>query len=377
VSSADINGASLTGNFTVASGSDLLGLTITQDYLTEGTETLTLSLDNGAASISVTINDTSLTPTYSLSRSVASVNEGQSFTITLNTTNLANGTTVPYTITGVSSSDINGASLTGDFTVSGNTASLVVDTTWDYVTEGTETFTLTITPAYGTGSAISVAINNVLHPSYALAASPTSLNEGGNFTVTLTTTDVADNTSIPYTITGVSSADINGASLTGNFTVVSGTASLVVTTSADYLTEGDETFVLTLNSIGTNVSVLIADYYKTRTYSLGTSASTVTEGNSFTVTLNTTNVFDGTTVPYTISGTGITTADINGASLTGNFTVSSNTATQNFAVTLDNVGEGDETFTLTLGSPASGSINVTIKDPVTGTGGSFISLFED
>jgi hypothetical protein len=377
VSSADINGASLTGNFTVASGSDLLGLTITQDYLTEGTETLTLSLDNGAASISVTINDTSLTPTYSLSRSVASVNEGQSFTITLNTTNLADGTTVPYTITGVSSSDINGASLTGSFTVSGNTASLVVDTTWDYVTEGTETFTLTITPAYGTGSAISVAINNVLHPSYALAASPTSLNEGGNFTVTLTTTDVADNTSIPYTITGVSSADINGASLTGNFTVVSGTASLVVTTSADYLTEGDETFVLTLNSIGTNVSVLIADYYKTRTYSLGTSASTVTEGNSFTVTLNTTNVFDGTTVPYTISGTGITTADINGASLTGNFTVSSNTATQNFAVTLDNVGEGDETFTLTLGSPASGSINVTIKDPVTGTGGSFISLFED
>ena len=379
VTSADINGASLTGNFTVASGVALLGLTITQDYLTEGTETLTLSLDNGAASVSVTINDTSLTPTYSLSRSAATVTEGGSFTITLNTTNLANGVTVPYTITGVSSSDINGASLTGNFTVSGNTASLVVDTTWDYVTEGAETFTLTINPTYGTGSSISVVINNLLHPTYSLAASPTSVNEGSNFTITLTTTDVPDNTSVPYTITGtgITSADINGASLTGNFTVVSNTASVVFTAAGDYLTEGDETLTLTLNSIGTNVSVLIADYYKTRTYSLGTSASTVTEGNSFTVTLTTTNVFDGATVPYTISGTGITTADINGASLTGNFTVSSNTATQNFAVTLDNVGEGDETFTLTLGSPASGSINVTIKDPVSASNGNFLALFED
>ena len=371
ITTADLGeGESLTGNFTINNiGYSATFRYILDDYLTEGSETLTLSLNNGAASVAVAINDTSLLPTYSLARSAASVTEGDGFTITLTTTNLPNGTTVPYTITGVTSADINGASLTGDFTISGNSASLVVNTSWDYVTEGTETFTLTINPTYGTGSSISVAINNLLHPSYALAASPTSLNEGGNFTITLTTTDVANNTTVPYTITGVSSADISGASLTGNFTVVSNTASATFTTTQDYVTEGNETFVLTLNTIGTNVSVLLIDYTKTRTYSLSTDATTtVTEGGSFNITLTTTNVFDSTLVPYTI--TGITSADINNASLTGNFTINSNTSSQSFTTTIDGIVEGTETFTLTLGSPASGSINVAIVDP--GAGGTSV-----
>lgn len=83
-------------------------------------------------------------PTYSLTRSSATVNEGDSFTITLTTTNLNNGTLVPYTITGVSSNDINGSSLTGNFTVNSNSASLIVNTSADTTTEGTETFTLTL-----------------------------------------------------------------------------------------------------------------------------------------------------------------------------------------------------------------------------------------
>jgi hypothetical protein len=371
ITSADISGASLTGNFTVNSGTASVVLNISNDFATEGNETLTLSLNNGAASISVTIIDTSLLPTYSLARSAATVTEGDSFTITLTTTNLPNGSTVPYTITGVSSSDINNASLTGNFTISGNSASLVVNTTWDYVTEGTETFTLTINPTYGTGSSISVAINNLLRPTYALSATPNSLNEGGNFTITLTTTDVANNTALPYTITGVSSADISGASLTGNFTVVSNTASAIFTTTQDYVTEGDETFVLTLNTIGTNVSVLLIDYTKTRTYSLTSNVTTtVTEGGSFNITLTTTNVFDGTLVPYTI--TGVSSADINSASLTGNFTINSNIGSQSFTTTIDGIVEGTETFTLTLGSPASGSINVSIVDPSAGGGNGFL-----
>ena len=97
------------------------------------------------------------TPTYSLSRSAVSVNEGQSFTITLTTTNLPDGTSVPYIITGVSSADINGASLVGNFTVNSNTASLVVNTTADSTTEGNETFTITlngITPTVSTSVTI-------------------------------------------------------------------------------------------------------------------------------------------------------------------------------------------------------------------------------
>jgi len=376
ITSADLGGASLTGNFTVNSNTASLVLNIAADYTTEGSETFTLALNNGSASISVTINDTSQLPTYSLSRSAATVTEGQSFTITLTTTSLQNGDTVPYTIsgTGITSGDIGGASLTGNFTISNNSASLVINTTWDYAVESTETLTLTINPTYGTSSSISVGITNLVRPTYALSASPTSLNEGGNFTITLNTTDVSNNTTVPYTITGVSSADINGASLTGNFTVVNSTASVTFTTTGDYLTEGDETFVLTLNTIGTTVSVLIVDYYKTRTYSLSTSATTVVEGNTFTIILDTTNVFNGSTVPYTI--TGVSSADIGGASLTGNFTINNNIGTASFTVTTDGIKEGYETFTLTLGSPASGSIDVTIRDQDASGVGNFLIFFD-
>lgn len=98
-------------------------------------------------------------------------------------------------------------------------------------------------------------------PTYALGRSSATVNEGSSFTITLTTTGVSDGTLVPYTITGVSSNDINGASLTGNFTVNSNSASLLVNTTADVNTEGDETFILTLDGIvpTNNISVTIID----------------------------------------------------------------------------------------------------------------------
>jgi hypothetical protein len=142
---ADVGGASLTGNFTVGS-SETLTLTVTEDAATEGTETFALALDNGEASINVTINDTSVEPvaTYALSSSADTVNEGSTFTITLSTSNVANGTNVAYTITGVSSADINNASLTGAFNIQNNTSQLVLQTTADLTTEGNEILNLAL-----------------------------------------------------------------------------------------------------------------------------------------------------------------------------------------------------------------------------------------
>ncbi len=88
------------------------------------------------------------TITYTLLRSIAAVDEGMQFTITLNTTGVNPGTQIPYTITGVSSADLGGASLSGNFTVSGlfaaGTASVVFTTAADFITEGPETFTISL-----------------------------------------------------------------------------------------------------------------------------------------------------------------------------------------------------------------------------------------
>lgn len=88
------------------------------------------------------VNDSN--PYYSLSRSSASVVEGQSVSITLTTLNVEDGTLVPYTITGITSADIEGMSLTGTFTINDNTASLVITTTLDLEEETAEILTLTL-----------------------------------------------------------------------------------------------------------------------------------------------------------------------------------------------------------------------------------------
>jgi hypothetical protein len=95
------------------------------------------------------------TPSYSLSRSQATVSEGSSASITLTTTNVSNGTVIPYTITGVSANDIN-IPLDGQFIVgTSNTVTIVFAA--DLVTEGTETLRL----ALSNGAAnISITIND-------------------------------------------------------------------------------------------------------------------------------------------------------------------------------------------------------------------------
>jgi len=101
------------------------------------------------------------TPTYALGRSSATVNEGGSVTITLTTTNVSNGTAVPYTITGtgITAADLGLGALTGSFTVTSNSASLVINVANDFTTEGSETFTLTLNSIVPTVS-VSVAITD-------------------------------------------------------------------------------------------------------------------------------------------------------------------------------------------------------------------------
>lgn len=204
-------------------------------------------------------------PTYTLSTSAAAVDEGDTVTITLNTTNVANGTAVPYTITGtgITAGDLGLVSLTASFTVNANTASLVLNITADAVTEGPETFTLTLDSITPTTS-VSVTINDTsvpAVPTYTLNSSTASVTEGSVFTITLTTTNVANGTAVPYTITGVSSDDIDGDALTGNFVVNSNTDSIVFSVTDDGLDEGVETFTLTLDDVSpiTFVSVTISD----------------------------------------------------------------------------------------------------------------------
>lgn len=86
--------------------------------------------------------------------------------------------------------------------------------------------------------------------------------------------------------------------------------------------------------------------------SLSGAPDPVAEGSTLTFTVQTSNVPDGTTVPYTLSGQNIDTADI-GVALTGTITINSNTGTLDVPITADQVSEGNESIVCSLGATDS------------------------
>ena len=195
--------------------------------------------------------------TYALSSGSTSVNEGATATFTLTTTNVASGTAVPYTLSGINASDITGGALTGSVAVnSSGTATITVNIVADSLTEGAETLTVT---AGGTSAVTKLNDTSTTPvPTYALSSSNAVDNEGATVTFTLTTTNVAAGTSIPYTLSGVNAADVLGGLLTGSATVnSSGVATISVGIVADSLTEGTETLSVTAQS--KTASIIIAD----------------------------------------------------------------------------------------------------------------------
>jgi len=372
VSLADLASGALTGNFTLSGNRAIATITLAADALTEGSETMTVSLSSGVASASVVVNDTSRTPHYTLTSSTALVNEGSSVTFTLSTANVANGTVLPYVISGISSGDLSSGSLTGSFTVFNDSASTSITLANDVLTEGTETATLST----AVGS-VTVTVNDTSRaPTYSIGRSMSAVNEGSSVTFTLSTQNVPNGTEVPYTISGISLADITSGSLTGSFTVNNNLATASFILAADALTEGTETLTLS-TSVG-SVAVDVNDTSKNPTYAISRSIYNVNEGSSVTFTLSTTDVSNGTTIPYTISG--ISLSDLSSGSLSGNFTVSNNLATANVSLTADNLTEGTEQITIALNNAQASSfalaIDTSLSLPMTLSGTNLVGWYD-
>jgi hypothetical protein len=367
-----------TSPLTIISNTTSASFIIDEDLTTEGPETFQITWSysyehpvDGTTTITGTPNwtiaDSSTTPvgeTFVLGTNKASVDEGSSVTITLTTANVSAATTVGYTISGVTSADINSASLTGDF-VTGTTDSVDIIIAEDATTESTENLVFTLDNGE---DAITIPINDTsLNPTYSITASSSSVNEGNNFSVNLVTTDVPNGTEVGYTVSGVSTADINNASLTGNFVVQSNTASLSVVVTADStLSEGAETFQIVLNNgAGGTVTVTINDTSVDTTpaytnFTLQT-ATTVDEASTSTFRITGRNIATGTTLVATIVGVSGTVSDSDFTPATLTRTIVWNSAlnnisqVQDFSVQLaaDEITEGPESYKVVLAATDS------------------------
>ena len=186
------------------------------------------------------------------------------YTATLTVANNIVGPAAGYTIGG----DLNNAVKTGETTDGYSfTTTLALNTGY------TADVALAISPSQpvtGTFATSNVTETTTLsgtvslNAEYYLAKSTSNVYEGDTFTIFLNTVGVPDNTSVPFTITGVSTADLQRGSLTGSFTVMSNTAEQTFQPIEDLTSEADETFTLTLDNITqggspVNVAVVISD----------------------------------------------------------------------------------------------------------------------
>lgn len=145
VSGSDLVGGQLSGSVTIgADGRATISLPIAADNLTEGNENLTIQIQGQSATITLLDTSTSSVDSYSLSSPQNSASEGTEVSFILSGTNTVEGTSIEFFISGVSSSDIEGETLSGStiFSTDG-IATISLKLAADNLIEGDETLTLT------------------------------------------------------------------------------------------------------------------------------------------------------------------------------------------------------------------------------------------
>ncbi len=442
--SANVVGTLATGTVTVVNGVASIPVVVKADAFTESTEVLTLTLSNptlggvlpSTPTATVTIIDTSITATNTLTPSVASVNEGGGMMF-----NFANAVKGSYTAvlssTGLAANDakINNTALTVSSGVQTNTISVTVGDNGlanipvsfvnDVLAEGPETFTLTLAGIASTSTAAvsvisTVIVNDTSTDIPTLSPAATSVNEGGSAVFTLSNMPVGSSTgtTYAYTLTGITvvgpalvgtnatHASVTPAttpvtvlgdtsSLSGTFTIASGKTSGTVTVplNADHVTElGGEMLIMTMTAAagtatgtggGTpttmtaiDAAVLVNDSSKDYAYSLNPSTQAVNEGGA--VLFSITDGKPGQTVGYKVVTPSVlgtyTAADLN------DFTVTQGGATLGSLLLLKGgSGVANNAF-VTIGTDGKASFSVYVSADTAydggGTGATGVKLAE-
>jgi hypothetical protein len=381
------------GTVTINSNAGQISFDIDSDLTTEGSEefrasvTYSVTLQTMTSSY-VTIADTSTTPVVPAITSVvgpSSILEGSSGTITVNTVNIPNGTSLNWSIThnelglGPVSATGEYSTTSGTVTINSNTGSFTISPTDDATSESGEYAFVTVSGTVS-GTAVSDDSNDIdiidaAQPTItSVDRGDTSIEEGNSTTFTVNTQNIANGTSLGWSIDNVSSESSDFTSTLGTVTINSNSGTVTIGTVADADTaEGDETFKLDVSGtvggttvIGSSASVTIED--KTPQIVSIVGPATITEagsGNYFDYTVTTENIPNGTTLTWSATDISTSASDFASSRTNVSFTINNNTGTIQIDIDEDETTEGNETFTLscsgTVAHPNDGSVNVSVS----------------
>lgn len=393
VDSNDLSGTPVVGNFVLdANGDAQIAVDILEDRLSEGQETLKLTLVNSPATyVNVTINDTSQTPTYNVwfssdaagTKVITSINEGISFYIQLSGTALQQGERV-YLLTDGSSTSVN------DFTTSlplyldyhDGKASALVTIADDHTTEGNEVLSISVCTANNISTRVARANLTILDTSIAAtytakfattgaltAPAITQINEGNIAYLVITGTNLVEGTILFLDYSGtVDNADFMAARVS-TVTITNGGAIVPYSIANDLRTEGNETLGVTIRQgslIVASATLTVLDTSITQgfdvwfsTNSAGTDKITGTsEGQTIYLIIRSTGVANGTIYNLTY-GTGTDANDFIGTRPTS-VTINNNAAYIQYVIANDRLSEGTEIFSVSLeiGTRPTGTITI-------------------
>ena len=194
---------------------------------------------------------------------------------------------------------------------------------------------------------------------YLIKPTVSIINEGGQFSTNINTTNIANGTKLYWEFSGkgITSDDFDGGSLTGVALISDSKYNLPTSIRNDNLTEGSELLEIKLysddqrkNQIGNTSKVLINDSSRTPpTYIINTSASVVKEGEILSVEVITTSLDAGTMLYYRVAGREINTADLSEGFLEGEGKIGAD-GKYSFSIKIgeDKATEGKETLEIRL-----------------------------
>lgn len=318
---------------------------------------------------------TSTTPTYSITPDKTSVNEGDTVTFTVITTNLTTLTELYYNIvsTKITADDFTDGAMSGSFIITngygtvGGTGSFSKTLKQDALTEGVENFTAIVKTDSVSGNTVATSITvsvvdtstvaNANDPTYSITATSSTAEEGSAATFNIATTNVANGTVLYYTINPslqVTGADFGDGALSGTVTIQNNAAVLTKTIATDGIFEQGDSFTVSLRTgsitgpvraVSGSVGILNENASSnTPSYTIIPSTTTVNEGASITFTINTDNVGNGVVLFYTLEGGSADGADFSNTNLFGQFEINNNTGTVTRAISADLLTEGSQTF---------------------------------
>ena len=398
---ADFDDALDNGTVEIVDNVGTITRTLVEDVTTEGSEDIIIeirkdSLEGELLAISTIVDvvDTStaeLPPSYAVTPSTLTMNEGETVTFTITTLNVADGTTLYWSNTGTTNGATDFAypgSNNGTFVINSGLGTIDITLVDDITTEGGENIAIKIRTSSISGPIVATAATvTVLDtsrgtvPEYTVTPNLLSVNEGNSVTFTISTLNVPDGSTLYWTNGGnTGSSDFEDLANNGSVIIINDLGYVTRTLKSDLLTEGTETIILELRTfstsgtvVATSPTVSVTDTSTggtVSTYNIEPSASSVNEGGTISYTISTTNVADNEILFWTNSGTS-TSNDFVDSANSGSVTINTNTGIITRILTDDLETEGSETIVIQLrtgsltGSVVASASTVIINDTST------------